>query len=93
MLAATDGKLKYVYSEANAMEEMYDQVNDPGELDNLTNNSGYENKKREMRNLLRQYAAKFDDMDLLDGDDFAKRDVERSKLSSAPVGGMGWRWY
>lgn len=89
----TDGKWKYIYSEANATEEMYDQINDPGELHNLANNSGHEDKKVDMQSLLRQFAIEFKDTQFLAGDGFAKRDVDRSAIPNAPVSGMGWRWY
>ena len=89
----TDGKWKYIYSEANVTEELYDQINDPRELHNLANNSGHEDKKIDMQSLLRECAIEFNDMQLLKDEGFAKRDVDRSKIPSALVGGMGWRWF
>ena len=47
----------------------------------------------EMRDLLRQQAVDLGDTQLLDGDGFTKKTVDRSQFSRTPVDGMGWRWY
>jgi len=89
----TDGKWKYIYSEANATEELYDQENDIQELHNLAHASECVERINVIRNLLRECALEFNDDNLFDGDNFAGSSVDRSKFSNAPVGGMGWRWY
>ena len=47
----TDGRWKYVYSEANATEELYDQVNDLGELCNQAGAPAQAGRLAEMRDL------------------------------------------
>ena len=89
----TDGKWKYIYSEANATEELYDQENDIQELYNLIHVSECAERLKLMRNLLRECALEFDDENLLDGNGFVSSSVDRSEFSKAPVSGMGWRWY
>lgn len=89
----TDGQWKYIYSEANATEELYDQVNDQGELYNLARAPEQKDRLMAMRKLLRECAIEFDDTEILDGDGFARTNVDRTKFADAPVSGMGWRWY
>ncbi|MBN1352741.1 sulfatase-like hydrolase/transferase [candidate division KSB1 bacterium] len=89
----TNSRWKYTYSEANATEEMYDQVNDPGEIRNLANDPEYQNLRGELRHMLRQCAVELEDTGLIDGDDFVHRTVDVEAFSNLPVNGMGWRWY
>jgi arylsulfatase A-like enzyme len=89
----TDGQWKYIYSEANATEELYDQVNDPHELDNAVVNRAFTGKLAEMRTLLRDKADEFSDTSLITDTGFAYKDVDRTAFSQVPVSGMGWRWY
>ena len=89
----TDGKWKYIYSEANGTEELYDQDNDPGELHNLAHDSTQQGRMAAMRHRLREIAADLHDDDILDGDGFAYRSTDRSKFAEAPASAMGWRWY
>jgi len=89
----TDGRFKYIYAEANATEELYDQIADPGELVNLAVDGGKEELRARMREMLIACAREFDDAELLDGDDLAKTEVDTSEFAKLPIGGMGWRWY
>ena len=89
----TDRTFKYIYSEANATEELYDQVNDPQERHNLASSPAHQDRLIAMRDLLRQRAIELGDTQLLDGDEFARLQVDRSRFVSLPAGSMGWRWY
>jgi len=89
----TDGQWKYIYSEPNATEELYDQSNDPAELVNLAGNASHLARFETMRNTLRHCAEELGDTELLDGEGFARSEVSLEDLRKKPVGGMGWRWY
>jgi hypothetical protein len=89
----TDGCFKYVYSEANATEELYDQAADPQELSNLAYDDRYADRLEEMRDLVAACAIEFQDMDLFDGEGLAVKQVDRKQFPTLPVTGMGWRWY
>jgi arylsulfatase A-like enzyme len=89
----TDGHWKYVYSEANATEELYDQTHDLAELHNQVAAPQHANRLAQMRNLLHQCAANLGDTRLLDGDGFVRKTVDRAQFADMPVTGMGWRWY
>jgi len=90
----TDGRWKYIYSEANATEELYDQKDDPGEERNLVNASAQGARVADMRALLRECTEKFGDTKILDGDGFAASKVNRDEFKKLTPGrGMGWRWF
>jgi arylsulfatase A-like enzyme len=89
----TDGRYKYIYSEANATEELYDQAEDPGELVNLAADGAKAELREHMRAKLISCAREFRDDELFDGDELAKTEVDTSGFATLPVGGMGWRWY
>ena len=88
-----DADWKYIYSEANGTEELYDQVGDPQERFNLANSPAHAERLQVMRALFRQQAQELGDTEILDGDGFARQEVDRSTFASLPVSGMGWRWY
>ncbi|MFC1716249.1 sulfatase [Candidatus Poribacteria bacterium] len=89
----TDGQWKYIYTEGNATEELYDQVNDLQELHNLAHTPEHKNRLADMRDLLRRCAIDLDDPGILDGDGFSRTSVDRAKFADAPASAMGWRWY
>jgi arylsulfatase len=90
----TDGEWKYIYSEANATEEFYDQVNDLYEINNLANDPAQSSRLQEMRQKLHQRATELGDTNILDGDGFAKSAISDEEIKSkAPKVSMGWRWY
>lgn len=89
----TDGQWKYIYTEGNATEELYDQINDPQEVQNLAQVSEYNNRIATMREMLKQCAIELRDFGILDEDGFVKTHVDRSTFADAPVNAMGWRWY
>lgn len=90
----TDGKWKYVYSEANATEELYDQENDAHEEYNRIADPDLAGLADEMRGQLRACAEELGDTDILDGDGLACSEVDRAGFKDLPSGsGMGWRWF
>ena len=89
----TEGRWKYIYSEANRTEELYDQTGDPGELDNLAEDVAHRSRVSDMRELLRDCAVEFLDEELLAPGGLASRQVDRASFADLPVSGMGWRWY
>lgn len=89
----TDGRWKYIYSEANATKELYDQRRDTSELHNLAASAAHQATLARLRHQLRQTAATLGDTRLLDDDGFVSREVDRSAFAQIPVSGMGWRWY
>ena len=89
----TDGRWKYIYSEANATEELYDQADDLGELTNHIHDPSQADRAAHLRAQLRRCAEELGDTHLLDGDGFASTPVDREQIRNQPVGGMGWRWY
>jgi arylsulfatase A-like enzyme len=89
----TDGRWKYIYSEANATQELYDQVRDRSELHNLAASPAHQDTLARLRHQLRQTAIDLGDTRLLDGDGFASTSVDRSTFAQVPPIAMGWRWY
>ncbi len=90
----TDGVWKYIYSEAGAIEELYNNINDPKEEHNLAENPTHTDKLEEMRKALREEAMKLDDKDIFDGQGNLKsRSVDRSEFRHQYPTRMGWRWY
>ncbi|MCM8759992.1 MAG: hypothetical protein NC906_09530 [Candidatus Omnitrophica bacterium] len=89
----TDGKWKYIYTQANGTEELYDQTNDIAEIHNIADKKEYKTQLELMRNQLRKYAVEFNDEKILDGDNFVKSEIDREQFKKLPVSGMGWRWY
>ena len=89
----TDGTWKYIYSEANATEELYDQKNDPDERVNRVHDPSQADRLTYLRAQLRACAEELGDTRILDGDGFASALVDRDELRKQPATGMGWRWY
>ena len=55
-------RFKYcVYDTGEASEELYDMVNDPGEMKNLAHNSDYEDVVRQYRGYLEEFRQKYND--------------------------------
>ena len=94
MIREPSGRWKYVYSEANATEELYNQAADPAESWNLADDPKHVQTLREKRAELRQCALDIGDTGIIDGDGFAATPVDREQLrENRTVSGMGWRWY
>lgn len=89
----TDGKIKYVYSEANATEELYDQEHDPYETVNLAADPVHAGRLADMRALLTTEAADLGDTALFENGELKISRIDREEIAKLPVSGMGWRWY
>jgi choline-sulfatase len=88
-----DGEWKYIYSEANGTEELYDQTHDRGELHNLAADPAQAGRLAILREQLIETAQEFDDQGLLSNGALKSKPVDRSSFPRLPVKGLGWRWY
>ena len=89
----TDGKWKYIYSEENATEELYNEIDDVGEVNNLVNYAAFKEMKLMIRKKLAKFAKKYNDQAFSDSESFPARNVDRESLKDLPIKGIGWRWY
>jgi arylsulfatase len=88
-----DGAWKYIYTEWGAIEELYDQRNDPAELRNLAGDPASADRLQDGRRQLRACAEALGDTAILAGDGFAACPLDRDEISRRPIDGMGWRWH
>lgn len=88
-----DGKWKYVYTQRGAVEELYDQVNDPCELSNRARDAAEQGRLADYRAKLRKCAVELGDTAILSGDGFAASPLDRERIRKLPIQGMGWRPY
>ncbi len=89
-----DGRWKYIYSVANATEELYDQVTDRCERNNLVTVGTCEEILQHMRARLVEQAGRFEDAILLPDGQLRCSRIDREAIRSTRVGtSMGWRWY
>jgi arylsulfatase A-like enzyme len=88
-----DGEWKYIYTEWGAIEELYDQRNDPAELRNRAGDPDCAERLREGRRRLRVCAEELGDTAILSSGGFAASPLDREEIRRRPVKGMGWRWY
>lgn len=89
-----DGRWKYIYSAANATEELYDQKQDIKELCNLALDRNHEPRLLKMRTLLIEQASAWEDHTLLHDGALIRSSVDRDAIRAQKVGSsMGWRWY
>lgn len=86
------GAWKYIYTEAQGFEELYDLENDPHELENLALKREWDEQRRSMRQSLIDWCKVYRDDQLLDGDDLVRADVEFGE-PKFNVKSLGWRWY
>ena len=84
-------KYKYIYSEMNGMEELYDIENDPDELKNRAEEKP--DITAELRTFVIQWCKENGDHEMLEGDDLRRYDADVEGLCEFRHGGMGWRWY
>lgn len=66
--ALTDGHYKYIYHAQNGEEQLFDLKNDPGELNDLTQEPQYRNKVREWRDRLIEHFKERGEPFVVDGD-------------------------
>jgi len=88
-----DGQMKYIYSQHGGIDELYDQANDPGELNNLAANEDFASTLTEYRAKLRNEAEALGDTEFLTADGFKTADLDRDKIRDLPIRSMGWRYY
>jgi choline-sulfatase len=89
-LMACDGRWKYIYSEINGFEELYDAESDPFEESNVA--SDVPDQIARLRKNLIEWCRETDFASMLDGNDLRK--VERDVAPEDFKGGsFGWRWY
>ncbi len=84
---------KYIYSEAGATEELYDQVKDPQELHNLAEQSDFKAIQDEMKYRLMMAARSFHDNDIFDGDSLRYRAIDRAAFTKVKSLTLGWRFH
>lgn len=90
VLMACDGAWKYIYTEVNGFEELYDRAHDPHELHNVASEADAE--RRRLRSALTGWCRDtgFDSM-LHDGDlAMVEREIDPKPYDGGP---HGWRWY
>ncbi|MFQ6041662.1 MAG: sulfatase [Candidatus Poribacteria bacterium] len=87
-----DGKWKYIYSEANGFEELYDLKTDPNELCNLAFESKMKSAVSHWRSLLISWCKENGDTGMLDGNNLRKSNVNVEE-ATFQYQSMGWRWY
>jgi len=85
-----DGRRKYIYNQANGVEELYDVESDPQELNNIAGKS--QTEVREYRERLIAWCRDQGDLKMLDGDGLKRTPVDESQFGFQ-VDRMGWRWY
>jgi arylsulfatase A-like enzyme len=88
-----DGKWKYSYCQHGGIEELYDQVNDPGELVNHGGDPAQAERRAHYRAELRACAEAVGDTGILTPDGFAVSPLDREAMRERPIRGMGWRYY
>jgi choline-sulfatase len=82
---------KYIYSEMNGVEELYDIRNDPHELRNAAKD--HPERAAELKRVVVDWCRDNGDTDMLDGDDLVRTDADVEALCAFNANGMGWRYY
>jgi len=90
-MMACDGRWKYIYSERNGVEELYDLRTDPHELVNLSGEAGDE--CRRWRKHLVSWCREYGFAEMLAGDDLVTTPVNPEAEMGFRHNSMGWRWY
>lgn len=90
---AFDGRWKYIYSQSNAVEELYDLENDPHELRNLISAGAEGGQAERLRNEVIRFCAENGDHAMLDGTRLKRSEFDVKARCHFLPGTMGWRWY
>jgi arylsulfatase len=91
---AMDDRWKYCYSQLGATEELYDMLNDPGELVNLAGGSQQASRVSQMRGTVIDWCRDNDDEQMLDpGGDLVKSSWSMPKERERLPGWFGWRGF
>ena len=87
-----DGVWKYIYTDLNATEELYNTAEDPGEMHNVV--ASEPERVAEMRRVLIQWLKDTDDPHMLDANGrLVRREVVEEELRSVPMRISGLRPY
>ncbi len=86
-----DGRYKYIYSQWDAVEELYDEQQDPAELRNLAGDSGHRSRLSDMRGLLIDWCRQNGDSGMLDNGDLKRSKLDPADLCRPMQRFMGWR--
>ncbi len=92
MTMVCTGTWKYIYTEAQGFEELYNLESDPHELENLALQPQWNEERLAMRRRLIDWCKATEDHQLLKGDELARADVDFGE-ARFNVRSMGWRWY
>jgi arylsulfatase A-like enzyme len=89
----TDGRWKYIYTEAHATEELYDQENDIEELENLAGRDDPETEgiKARMKQAIIDFCRETGDDAMLDGDGLARSAPDLESYRKPRFSGLGDR--
>jgi arylsulfatase len=88
---ACDGRWKYIHSEMNGVEELYDQQEDPHELCNLASEVG--EIVQRLRASVVEWSRETGRESLLDGDDLVSTPADVESEMGFADGSQGWRWF
>jgi len=89
-----DGRRKYIYSEANGVEEFYDLEHDPHELRNLVETGEVSGAERaQWRERLVEWCRDHDDRKMLPDGRLAKTPCDVEATTTFQPGHMGWRYF
>jgi arylsulfatase len=82
---------KYIYSEINGIEELYDLVKDPDEKHNIAADQA--EKTAAMRSIVIDWCRANGDTAMLDGEDLVRKDMDIQDHLQFRADSMGWRYY
>lgn len=90
---AFDGRYKYIYSQWDALEELYDLQEDPHELRNLASEAGHRSRCSDMRGLIIDFCRQYGDHAMLADGDLKRSSLDPAELHRPMQQFMGWRPY
>lgn len=90
---AADKHFKYMYSQVNAVEELYDLRSDPDELVNLAGIPEVQPRLEAMRETVIEWARENGDETILEGDQLKACQGHALDDVSFQARTMGWRWF
>jgi len=93
MYMVADKRVKYVYSQLNGVEELYDLNDDPDELENIVHQAAHGKTVKVMRDRLIAWARENGDTEILDGGKLVMHKEDVLEGVEFQASSMGWRWY
>jgi len=88
-----DGRYKYIYSQWDGIEELYDQQEDPAELRNLAGQAKNRSRTSNLRGVLIDWCRDNGDEAALENGDLKKSIIEPPEHPRPIQGRMGWRYF